>query len=122
MPYTAPTNDEFIAAFPEFQDTDETLITNALARGGRNVDTEWFEDDYQTGYMLYAAHLLTVGQNAADSGGQAGNIASESLGPISVSYTKTEAAGSDPTGLGATSYGQQYYNLLKQNRGGPRVT
>lgn len=121
MPYTAPTNAEFIAAYPEFSDTDDTLVTNALARGGRNVDTTWFEDDYQTGLMLYAAHLLTVSEVAADTGGQGGNIVSESLGPINVSYDRSAAVSSDPSGLGTTSYGQQYYNLLKMNRGGPRV-
>jgi hypothetical protein len=119
MPYTAPTRDEFIAAYPEFEDTEGTLIDNALARGGRNVDTTWFEDDYQTGYMLYAAHLLALNEIAADTGGEGGNIASESLGPISVSYSKSATA--DPTGFGVTSYGQQYYNLLKLNRGGPRI-
>jgi hypothetical protein len=119
MSYIAPTRDEFIAAYPEFEDTDTTLIDNALSRAGRNVDTSWFEEDYQTGYMLYAAHLLALGEITADTGGQGGNIASESLGPISVSYNRGNVA--DPNGFGTTSYGSEYYNLLKQNRGGPRI-
>jgi hypothetical protein len=119
MPYTAPTRDEFVAAFPEFEDTGPTLVDNALTRAGRNVDTSWFEEDYQTGLMLYAAHLLAKDELAADSGGLGGSIKSESLGPISVSYGSEGAA--DPTGFGATSYGSQYYDLLKLNRGGPRI-
>jgi hypothetical protein len=72
--------------------------------------------------MLYAAHTLTLEQNAFDSGGEGRAIINESLGPISVGYDRVAAAVVDPSGFGATSYGQRYYNLLKQNRGGPRVT
>jgi Protein of unknown function (DUF4054) len=120
MAYDAPTRDQFKAAYPEFEDVDDTLIDNALTRAGRNVDTTWFEEDYQTGYMLYAAHLLQRGENAADTGGQTGNIASESLGRISVSYQKNANA-FDASGLGSTSYGEEYLTLLKLNRGGPRL-
>lgn len=120
MPYVAPTPEEFLASYPEFQDLADQLIIDALARGGRNVDTTWFEDDYQTGLKLYAAHWLTLGTNAADTGGASGEIASETLGRISVSYVKSDGTGGG-SGIGGTAYGQQYMQLLSQNRSGPRV-
>lgn len=123
MSYDAPTPEEFLASFPEFNDAEPTRLTDALTEAGRNVDTTWFEDDYQPAYKLYAAHVLALGNLAADTGGEpsSGQIASESLGPISVSYTKGTAPVFDANGLGATSYGQRYSRLLMLNRGGPRI-
>jgi hypothetical protein len=124
MSYVAPTPEEFLASFPEFNNADPTRVTDALAEAGRNVDMTWFEEDYVPGYKLYAAHVLALGDLAADTGGEpsSGQIASESLGPISVSYTKGSAPVFDANGLGSTSYGQRYTRLLMLNRGGPRVT
>lgn len=125
MAYVAPTPEEFLASYPEFEDFEPQQIIDALARGGRNVDDSWFEEDYAPAIMLYAAHLLQFRQNALDTGNgtAAGAIASESLGPISVSYEKSggDSGVFDPTFLGATAYGIEYSILLRQNRGGPRV-
>jgi hypothetical protein len=120
MSYIAPTVEQFLTSYPQFADASEQNITDALAAAGRNVDTTWFEDDYQPAYMLYAAHILTVDELALDSGGSGARIVSESLGPISVNYERNASA-YDADVLGSTSYGQRYVRLLQLNRGGPRI-
>jgi hypothetical protein len=120
MPYVAPTAEEFLASYPQFAEANPQSIEDALAAAGRNVDTTWFEDDYQPAYMLYAAHILTVDEIAVDSGGSGARIVSESLGPLSVNYERNASA-FDADVLGSTSYGQRYVRLLQLNRGGPRI-
>jgi hypothetical protein len=114
MAYVAPTADEFLTRFPEFEGQDDA-IDNALIEAGRAVDTNWTEGDYKPAIMYYAAHLLTASE-IASSGKE---IASESIGPLSVSYFKS---GENSDGWITTSgYGQMYLRLLRLNRGGPRV-
>lgn len=120
MPFVPPTYQEFIVAYPEFEDVDQPVVLRALAVGGRNVDDSWIEADFAPAIMLYAAHVLTFGQNAIDSGGSGARIVSESLGPISVQYERIGTQ-FDENYLGTTSYGIEYTVLLRQNRGGPRV-
>lgn len=109
MPYTPPTAVDLIARFPEFDGQDDA-ITLALVEAARAVDNTWAEGDYQSAVMYYAAHLLALAENVG-AGGAA--IASESLGPISVSYRNNA---SDPTLLKSTSYGVQYARLLRLNQ------
>lgn len=120
MTVAAPTLAEFLAEYPQFEDFEPAQITRAFAFAARNVDDTWFDEDFQPAFMLYAAHILTFGQNALDSGGAGARITSESLGPISVSYERNASA-FDADFLGATSYGQEYARLLQLNRGGPRI-
>lgn len=120
MAVTPPTVADFIAKFPEFEDVDPSVITDALADAGRNVDDTWIDADFTNGYLLYAAHVVAAGQLSAGSGGAGGRIVAESLGPISVTYERNASA-YDADVLGSTTYGQRYLRLLMLNRGGPRI-
>src|SRR5690349_221869 len=111
MAYDYATIDEFIAQYPEFDGQDDA-ITLALERAKRGVDETWTEGDFKDAHMALAAHLLTAGE-IASSGKE---IASESIGPLSVSYFR-----SDGGWIASTGYGQTYLLMLKQNRGGARV-
>jgi Protein of unknown function (DUF4054) len=108
--YDPPTVEQFVAKFPEFTGRD-AAITVALAEAGRSVDNTWTAGDYPTAIMYLAAHVMTVGDSMG-AGGGAGEIASESLGPISVSYAKTSG---DKSLYSSTQYGLFYRRLLKKN-------
>ena len=114
MPYTAPTVTDFQTRFPEFEDTDEAVITAALEDASRFVDENWDEADYQTAIMLLAAHYVQLSGGSYDTSG----LKSISLGTISVTY---KDGSSEQFGPDATSYGQRFKNLLFANRRGPRV-
>jgi Protein of unknown function (DUF4054) len=120
-PYTPPTVDEFVAAYPQF-DTGlegEDAIQAALNQAGRFVDNTWLEGDYTTAYMLMTAHLLTISQNATASGGQvAGQLSSVSIGGITERYNTPAAAPASSmaaTLLVSTPYGLQFKQMLKMN-------
>lgn len=115
MPYTVPTVDDFRARFPEIDATD-AVIQTAINDAADMVDTTWLEKDYQKAILFLAAHYVTIG--AAEEVGTIGDeqtIASESFGPISVSYQKTEGGASNGSTFGTTGYGRRYLELLRLN-------
>lgn len=116
MPYTEPTVDDFKTRFPEI-DAEDDQIQIAIDDAADMVDETWLEKDFQKAILFLAAHYVTI--NAPEEAGAIGDeqsIASESFGPISVSYQKTEAGASSPgTTFGTTGYGRRYLELLKLN-------
>jgi len=86
MAYTDPTFDEFTTAFPEFEDVDDELFNIALLAAKQGIDTSWFEADYTRALMLATAHTLSQSELTGEAGA---SIASESLGPISLTYRST---------------------------------
>ncbi len=113
------------AAFPKFAAVADPTIEFWLTRARRAVDDSWCEDDRQMGEMLLAAHYLTLegfgtgaeAQLAAEGMAGMQQIRSGQLALQKSGAMADAAAGS----LDSTSYGQRYLELLRQNRGGPRV-
>lgn len=118
MAYTDPTAATLVVSFPEFESREVDVIERAIAVAKRMVDQSWTEGDYTRAIELYAAHIMALSDISQSTGGAGGAIASESLGPIAVSYQKNSQP--DPTGFNATSYGTEFALLLRLNRGGPR--
>lgn len=50
----------FKAAFPEFVNTDNDLITSRITMAQVQVNSTVWGDSYDTGIMLMTAHLLAV--------------------------------------------------------------
>jgi hypothetical protein len=110
MAYVDPTAADFEARFPEFAGQDDA-IAFALEEAKLGVDASWTDDaQRRIATMLLAAHLLSSGETAA-SGKE---IASESIGPFSVSYFRSEAGWLESTG-----YGARYMQLVRLNK--PRI-
>lgn len=120
MPYTVPTVDDFTTRFPIFENYDEDQIQSCIDEASRGVDTCWVEGDYQPAIMYLAAHLLaTDASQTTDAviGGASGAIASESFGPMSVSYGSAPTDSLATSGeFGSTSYGRRYLSLLRINK------
>jgi hypothetical protein len=112
MAYVAPTVDVFLERFPEFETTDEAAVQFALDEAGLQHDASWGDARRLLAVMLLAAHLLQSGASAA-SGKE---IASESIGPFSVSYFK-----SDTTWQGSTQYGSRWLSLVRRQSPGIAV-
>jgi len=113
MAYTIPTVEQFQTRFPEFEDTEDEVVTQAITDAARQVGTNWIEADYQTGILLCAAHLVAIGSAAQDSGG----LRSFSIGAISVTFADFDKVAK----LETTSYGQQFIALRSVNVRGPLV-
>jgi len=114
MSYVVPTLDDFVLRFPEFKETPAYQINAAMVEAMRKVDETWTEGDYAPAIMWLTAHILSSDTNAASTmGGVSGEIASETLGRISVTYR--QAANGGGVGFGSTSYGTRYLELLRLN-------
>ena len=115
MPYTNPTAAEFKTFNPRFVGVGDAVINRALAGAGRKVDTAWAEDDYQPGYMLYAAHLLVLdgfgeGVEAKVNAAGAGDVKTFRSASLTVDRFDP-ASGSEAGTLGSTSYGRRFMEL-----------
>lgn len=113
MSYTAPTLDDFVLRFPEFKETPAYKINAAMIEVMRSVDETWIEGDYIPAILYLTAHVLSGDISAAETVGNGGEIASESIGRISISYRQTASGGG--AGLLSTSYGTKYAELRRLN-------
>ena len=122
MPYTKPTYDQFIARFPIFGDTDPGVVAALIDEATNTIDTDWVESDYQPAIMYLAAHLIATDNSGEDEevevGAEAGAIASESFGPMSISYdnSSSDTSGASSSQYGSTTYGRRFYAILVRNR------
>ena len=124
MAYTAPTPAYLTAMFPAFSAVEDDTVQLWLDRAARSVDESWTEGDFAYGRMLLAAHLMAgqgLGAPAATAGLPEG-VTSFRSGGFSMSIADKAASQSVEGGYGSTKYGREFAALLRQNRGGPRVT
>ena len=122
---TIPTALSMKLKFPEFADVSDMTIEFAIEEAAMSFT----DDNWTTGgdiaIMYSAAHLIASGQAAANSfeGGSGGEIESESIGRLSISYKSNPAANSSatPDDYSSSSYGRRYIELRGLNFGGPVV-
>lgn len=107
MAYVPPTFDDFTELFPQFEDS--VLAELAFNRAVMIIDDSWLESDRTYAIFLLTAHTLAAAE-VGESGGR--NIASETIGPLSVSYFQNGAMAS---AYMSTPYGSQLYMLAQQN-------
>jgi hypothetical protein len=91
-----------------------------LEEAAAQVDDRWLESDTKRAIMYLTAHLTQTELDRGGESGAAGNIASESMGPISVSYRDGAASGKVDD-YSTTIYGQRFAELLRANFGGVLV-
>lgn len=113
------------AAFPAFDAVANGTVEFWLARAARQVDSSWAEDDRDFARWLLACHLMTeqglgAGAEAEVFGAGAGGFTTMRSG--SLTLTRDPAAPGTSGPYGSTQYGRQFAVLLRQNRGGARVT
>lgn len=125
MPYTTPTYSDFITRYPVFDNViayPQATVEAILAECANNIDTSWFENDYQPAIMAMTAHLLsieaTADAGAPDTPGPATYLTSESFAGMSMSYGKSSESGSlsSSESWGSTTYGRRYLDLLRKNK------
>ncbi len=124
MAYVAPTPADLKAMIPAFASVDNATIQIYLDRAARMVDESWFEGDFTTARILLAAHYMVgMGITGTDeiAGYAAAGVSRLKSGTLDVSFKDNAGGGIDYGAYGSTAYGRQFWMLLKQNRGGPRV-
>ena len=108
------THDDFLAVFDEFAGSPTGKINFWLEEAQRSLSERILGDSFKLAVMLYAAHNIAMGRQAASSGGAAtGIVASKSVGPVSKSY---DTGSTSITGAGTwnyTSYGQRLAQIWR---------
>lgn len=126
MPYAPATATDLKALLTKFAAVADAAIEPWLTRARRSVDDSWSEDDRAHAEILLAAHYLTLegfGSGAEAELAAAGLSGMQSVRSGKLQFTKApREAGQSQSSLLSTSYGQQFHELLMQNRGGARVT
>lgn len=119
---TIPTASSIKMRFPEFADTDDSVIEFAIEEARLGVGTNWIKGQ-NIAIVYLAAHYVAASIAASLSGGTGGegDIASESYGRFSISYAKPANADAVHDDFLSTSYGRRYDALLKLNFYGPVV-
>lgn len=122
MAYTAPTVADFRAAFPEFTDppVSDNTVQFWLDRAARDVDESWTEADYSFAIMVRAADLMAGQGIGASEIGAAVNagLASFKSGTLSGEFSSDAQR---DAAAGVSKYSRMWADLLRVNRGGPRV-
>lgn len=117
MAVIVPTSEEIIARFPHL-DGREELIDAILPEAQLFMDDTWSEGDTKIALMYAVAHLIEA--EDLSGAGTGGDVASESIGPISVSYRDTQS--SEGIALwSSTLYGKRFLEFARRNRRGPVV-
>ncbi len=125
MAYEIPAAATLQALYPAFADVaDATLDAHIAKAAAEGVDESWLEADYQPAIMALAAHnmaLLGIGkQSKAEQYARQGVVSIKS-GSFTASFDADKAKAAAEGELSSTPYGQGYEQLLRKNKGGPRV-
>lgn len=122
--YVLPTAAQLVAAFPEFAGVNN--IDFWITRGARMADMTWTEEDYAFAVILYACHLMALagmgtGPDAKNNSGAMSGFSEIRSGQLTLKRKgAADTGGNDGSLLTSTSYGRQYYTLLRLNR--PRAS
>lgn len=121
--YVDPTPANLAALYPEFGSVSPVQLQYYLDRAAVSVDTSWSEGDFAHARMVLAAHLLTLGgigdsAEAATVREGSGEFRSMGIGPLRLERFDK---GSGKSTYATTRYGREFRDLLRRNKGGPRV-
>lgn len=120
MAYTAPTAAQIKALYPAFAAVPDVTVEAYIVRANRMVDTTWTEGDYTTAIMLLACHLMTVDGLGTSNDAKMGGFSMIRSGQL----TLQRASGADggvPDAYSGSSFGRQFYALLRLNKPGGAV-
>lgn len=125
MTYTKPTAADLKARFPKYASVDDAVVTTAIDEADAYVSQSWVtEADFKLGYMLYAAHVMTL--DGHGTGAEAEMAAGGLLGFDSITSGKLSvkraagAGGSTSAGvLGQTDHGRRFLEMRRRNVAGP---
>lgn len=119
----------FRVAFPEFSDLirfPDAMAEYWLSIAGRWVDAGvWGEMADHASYLVLAHHLALAARSAAGAsagglpGASAGVLTSKSAGGVSAGYDFASVAEEGAGFWNATTYGQQYYRMVRLYGAGP---
>ncbi len=121
---TIPTATSIKLRFPEFADVDDAIVEFAIEEARLGVRDNWLVG-YNIAIVYLTAHYVasSIAASAAGGTGSDGDIASETIGRLSITYAQTSHTPSTAVAgdTSTTSYGRRYDELVERNFGGPVI-
>lgn len=124
MAYTLPTPATFKLRYPEFAGISDASVQLVLDEAIASVGETWLEKDRARAQMLLAAHTLSLMPSInAVAGGtiNAGAVKRRKVGDVETEFVGSVGNSTTHAGFGASTYGQEYYRLLRLNFPSPLV-
>lgn len=121
MAYVKPDPAYIKARYPDFANVPNATIQAYI--DDCPVDNSWLESDYMRAIALWVCHTMSINGIGGDDVAEfaASGIKSFRSGALDVSFAENDTSSSDIGGWDASKYGKQFFMLLRQNKGGPRV-
>lgn len=128
MAWSPPTVSDFKTRFPQFATVPDATVQAILDEAIPQVGDTWLERDRTPGVLHLTAHLMAsqgIGV-AAPGGGSAvtGAVKRRKVGDVEVEFAGTPGS-AGATGLAAyymsTTYGAEFYRLMRKNFSGIAV-
>lgn len=125
MSLTIPTASSIKMRFPELADVDDPVVEFAIeeARADMGDGSNW-SVNADLAMVYLSAHYVACAVQAASSGGGggSGDIASESIGRLSITYARSTASvEATPDDKETTSYGKRYLAIVEGNFSGAGI-
>lgn len=109
---------DFKIRFPKFDEIPDSRIQFFLDDAALEVGEGAWAELYEKGSMLLTAHMVQLDLNESDTdeddSSDEGNVASKSIGDVSVSFTKATVDDTSDDWYLQTSYGADYLRLKKR--------
>ena len=113
----AVTPTTFKARYTEFASTSDARVQVYIDDAELEMNESQWGDLYDRGLSALTAHLLSIADKNAASGGAGtsltGGVSSRSVGSVSVSFGTSSSSGSAEDFYLSTSYGADYWRLAK---------
>lgn len=123
MTVTIPTATSIKMRFREFADVDDMVIEFAIEEARLEVNDSWTAN-YNIAIVYLVAHYVAASLATSGGGVSSGEIASESIGRLSITYKTTQQAttvAAVPDDKASTPYGRRYLEILGANFSGPLI-
>lgn len=108
MPFA--TDADLLLVFPGLTTTDPALRALMLEQAKCQFNECVWGCSLLLGHVYLTAHMLTMANGGASTGGGGGAVTGKSMGPVSISYAAPTSGTSDGA-FGETAAGRQYLAL-----------
>lgn len=108
MPFA--TDSDLLTVFPSLSTTSPALRALMLEQARCQFNECVWGCSLFLGHIYLTAHMLTMANGGASTGGGGGQVTSKSMGPVSIGYAAPTSSTSDGA-FGETAAGRQYVAL-----------
>lgn len=118
-----PTAISIKTRFPEFSSVSDAAVEFAIEEARLEVGSNWDDSSASVALLYLAAHYVAASVARSSSGGDGGSgqVRSESIGRLSITYATNENSSATAEDKDSTSYGRRFLEIMQANFAGPVI-